>query len=124
VYRRWEARGEIRGGRFVDGLVGEQFALPEAVAVLREVRRREADGTLVCVSGADPLNLVGTLLVGERVPALTGSRVVYRDGMPVAARIAGKFSALIELSAAEEQAARNALLRRPPLPSSAAATVA
>jgi ATP-dependent Lhr-like helicase len=113
VYHRLEARGEIRGGRFVDGLVGEQFALPEAVAVLRQVRKRERDGTLVNVSGADPLNLVGTLLAGERVPALTGSRVLYRDGVPIAALVAGKVAPLVELTVAEVQSARQVLLRHP-----------
>jgi ATP-dependent Lhr-like helicase len=111
VYHRLEARGEIRGGRFVDGLVGEQFALPEAVELLRQVRRRAAADTLVCVSGADPLNLVGTVLNGDKVPALIGSRILYRDGVPIAARVAGKFATLVELSAAETQMARHALLR-------------
>jgi ATP-dependent Lhr-like helicase len=121
VYHRLEARGEIRGGRFVDGLVGEQFALPEAVELLRQVRRRATDDTLVCVSGADPLNLVGTVLSGDKVPALTGSRILYRDGVPIAARVAGKFTALVELSATETQEAKHALLRRgaPTLPVSA-----
>src|SRR5690606_24191399 len=90
VFHRLEARGEIRGGRFVDGLVGEQFALPEAVELLRQVRRRTAGGDLVCVSGADPLNLAGTVLSGDKVPALIGSRILYRDGVPIAARVAGK----------------------------------
>src|SRR6185503_6082392 len=68
VLRRLEARGEIRGGRFVDGFTGEQFALPEAVAALRAVRRRGESGMLVAVSGADPLNLTGIVVPGERVP--------------------------------------------------------
>jgi ATP-dependent Lhr-like helicase len=113
VYHRLEARGEIRGGRFVEGLVGEQFALPEAIAPLRAIRQRADDGELVCVSGSDPLNLVGTVLVGDKVPALAGSRVLYRDGMPVAALVGGKPVALIELSAAEWQGARAVLLRHP-----------
>ena len=87
---RLEARGEIRGGRFVAGLAGEQFALPEAIPLLREVRRRERNGDLVCICGSDPLNLCGTLLVGEKVPALAGNRIVFEDGMPVAAMIAGR----------------------------------
>ncbi|MBN8947015.1 MAG: DEAD/DEAH box helicase [Rhodanobacter sp.] len=113
VYHRLEARGEIRGGRFVEGLVGEQFALPEAIAPLRAVRSRADDGELVCLSGSDPLNLVGTVLVGDKVPALAGSRVLYRDGMPIAALVGGKPAALIELSAAEWQGARAVLLRHP-----------
>ncbi|WP_263262785.1 DEAD/DEAH box helicase [Pseudomonas sp. RIT-PI-S] len=87
---RLEARGEIRGGRFVAGLAGEQFALPEAIPLLREVRRRPLDGSLVTVSAVDPLNFSGTLLPGTRVPALAGNRLVYRDGVPAAALIAGK----------------------------------
>ncbi|WP_395120913.1 DEAD/DEAH box helicase [Rhodanobacter sp. FW102-FHT14D06] len=116
VYHRLEARGEIRGGRFVEGLVGEQFALPEAIAPLRAVRQRADDGELVCISGSDPLNLVGTVLVGDKVPALAGSRVLYRDGMPIAALVGGKPVALIELSAAEWQRARAVLLRHPSAP--------
>ncbi|WP_372876533.1 DEAD/DEAH box helicase, partial [Pseudomonas sp.] len=83
VYQRLEARGEIRGGRFVASVVGEQFALPEAVALLREVRKRPADGSLIGLSACDPLNLVGTLLPGSKVPALAGNRLLYRDGVPV-----------------------------------------
>ena len=81
VFQRLEARGVIRGGRFVNGLAGEQFALPEAIPLLREVRRHANDGAFVCVAGTDPLNLAGTLLVGERVPAVAGNRVLYRDGV-------------------------------------------
>jgi ATP-dependent Lhr-like helicase len=114
VYHRLEARGEIRGGRFVEGLVGEQFALPEAIAPLRAVRRRADDGELVSVSGSDPLNLVGTVLVGDKVAALAGSRVLYRDGAPIAALVGGKVSALVELSAADQQRAKHVLLRYPP----------
>ncbi len=114
VYHRLEARGEIRGGRFVEGLVGEQFALPEAIAPLRAVRSRADDGELVCLSGCDPLNLVGTVLAGDKVPALAGSRVLYRDGVAIAALVGGKPVALIELSAADTQLAKHVLLRYPP----------
>ncbi len=69
VYRRLEARGEIRGGRFVAGVPGEQFALPEAVGLLREARRKPQNGTLISLSGADPLNLAGILTPGP--PALS-----------------------------------------------------
>ena len=113
IYQRLEARGEIRGGRFIDGLVGEQFALPEAVELLRQVRRRPHDGTEICISGADPLNLVGTVLAGNKVPALTTSRILYRDGVAIAALIAGKFTALVELDAATAQTAHRVLLRLP-----------
>ena len=114
VYQRLEARGEIRGGRFVEGLVGEQFALPEAIAPLRAVRSRADDGELVCLSGSDPLNLVGTVLAGDKVPALAGARVLYRDGAPIAALVGGKVNALIELSAADTRMAKHVLLRYPP----------
>jgi ATP-dependent Lhr-like helicase len=109
VYQRLEARGEIRGGRFVEGVVGEQFALPEAVETLRRVRKREHDGALIAVSGADPLNLVGGVLPGAKVPALATSRIVYRDGLPVAARIAGGVALLEPLSPDHERVVRAAL---------------
>ncbi|HZR25573.1 MAG TPA: DEAD/DEAH box helicase [Vicinamibacterales bacterium] len=84
VYRRLEARGEIRGGRFVHGLSGEQFALPDAVERLREIRRTAKIGELITVSGADPLNLCGIVTTAERVRATSANRIVYRDGEPVA----------------------------------------
>ena len=97
TFHRLEARGEIRGGRFVSGLAGEQFALPEAIPLLREVRRRPHDGSLIAVCGVDPLNLAGTLLPGAKVPALASNRLVYRDGLPAAAQIAGKQCFWLEL---------------------------
>ncbi|MHC8323739.1 DEAD/DEAH box helicase [Pseudomonas sp. GB2N2] len=96
TFHRLEARGEIRGGRFASGLAGEQFALPEAIPLLREVRRRAHDGSLIAVCGVDPLNLAGTLLPGVKVPALANNRLVYRDGLPVAAEIAGKLVFWVE----------------------------
>ena len=84
VLRRSEARGEIRGGRFISGLHGEQFALPEAVEALRALRRKEPRGQYVRVSACDPLNLAGILTPGPRIPAVPGNRVIYRDGVPVA----------------------------------------
>src|SRR5881296_12823 len=84
VYRRLEARGEIRGGRFVGGFSGEQYALPEAVGLLRSVRREEPRGELVAVSGADPLNLVGIVTPGDVVAGVATNRILYRDGIPVA----------------------------------------
>ncbi|MGF0241774.1 DEAD/DEAH box helicase [Rhodococcus sp. IEGM1300] len=97
TFHRLEARGDIRGGRFVSGLAGEQFALPEAIPLLREVRRRPHDGSLVAVCGVDPLNLAGTLLPGAKVPAVASNRLVYRDGLPAAAQIAGKHVVWLEL---------------------------
>lgn len=111
VFHRLEARGEIRGGRFVAGLSGEQFALPDAIATLRKLRQQQCDGTLINLSGADPLNLVGTVLAGNKVPTLTGSRVLYRDGVPIATLVAGLFTALEVMDEAAEWAARNQLLR-------------
>ena len=83
VLRRLEARGEVRGGRFVEGLVGEQFALPEAVETLRAIRRRPSRGELVLISASDPLNLVGIVLPGARVNPYSGQTIAYRDGLPV-----------------------------------------
>jgi ATP-dependent Lhr-like helicase len=111
-YRRLEARGEIRGGRFVAGMAGEQFAVPEAVGLLRDVRKQPRAGTLVAVSGADPLNLVGILTPGARLPALTGNRVLYRDGVPIALLVAGETRFLEELAPEAQWNARDALLRR------------
>jgi ATP-dependent Lhr-like helicase len=85
VYRILEARGEIRGGRFVSGMSGEQFALPAAVDRLRELRRSGPDGVLAAISAADPLNLTGIITGAERLRTAAGNRIVYRDGVPVAA---------------------------------------
>jgi ATP-dependent Lhr-like helicase len=84
VYRRLEARGEIRSGRFVTGMSGEQFALPFAVEQVREARRLTPNGILVAVSGADPLNLAGIVTAGERIRAASRTRIVHRDGVPIA----------------------------------------
>jgi ATP-dependent Lhr-like helicase len=81
--RTLEARGEVRGGRFVAGLVGEQFALPAAVDALRAVRRRHEEPETVVVSAADPLNLVGILVPGARIAPATRDVIAYRDGVPV-----------------------------------------
>jgi ATP-dependent Lhr-like helicase len=85
VLRRLEARGEVRGGRFVGGFVGEQFALPEAVELLRSVRRSDKDGEELQLAAADPLNLVGIVLPGPRLSPLSGENVVLRDGIVPAA---------------------------------------
>ncbi|MFP0195319.1 DEAD/DEAH box helicase [Pseudomonas sp. PHC1] len=111
TFHRLEARGEIRGGRFVSGLAGEQFALPEAIPLLREVRRRPHDGSLIAVCGVDPLNLAGTLLPGAKVPALASNRLVYRDGLPVAAEVAGKQQFWVELDQVSMEQVRSKLIR-------------
>ena len=82
-FRRLEDRGEIRGGRFVDGFLGEQFALPVAVESVRAMRNLPLSGETITLSAADPLNLVGILVPGERVPAISGRTVSYRDGVAV-----------------------------------------
>jgi len=79
--RRMEARGTIRGGRFVNGFSGEQYAVPEAVDTLRAVRKQERAGETISLSAADPLNLVGIVLPGPRVPALMTNAVTYVDGV-------------------------------------------
>lgn len=90
IYRRLEARGEIRGGRFVAGVSGEQFALAEAVGSLRSARRREKTGRFLSISAADPLNLTGIVTPGPRVPAFATHRIVYLDGVPLASREGGE----------------------------------
>ena len=96
VYRRLERRGEVRGGRFVAGFSGEQFALPEAIGMLRATRRQATTDQWVSVSGADPLNLVGILTPGAKLPALAGNRLLYRDGFrrPCWPRVIFSFSKL------------------------------
>ncbi|HYE88202.1 MAG TPA: hypothetical protein VEA16_17690, partial [Vicinamibacterales bacterium] len=84
-YRRLEARGDVRGGRFVSGLSGEQFALPEAVELARHVRRTAPGGETVVISAADPLNLHGIITAGERIAAVASSTIAYRDGQLVVA---------------------------------------
>jgi len=86
-YRRLEDRGEIRGGRFVDGFLGEQFALPVAVESVRAMRDFPLAGEEIKLSAADPLNLVGILVPGERVPAISGRTVSYRDGVALPATV-------------------------------------
>ncbi|MEG3789057.1 DEAD/DEAH box helicase [Lysobacter sp. CCNWLW3] len=113
VYRRWEARGEIRGGRFVSGMSGEQFALPDAIGALRKLRQRPDSGELVCVSAMDPLNLAGTVLAGDRVARLPGARVLFRDGLPIASLSAGKVEMIEEaLTPDDAERVRQALVRR------------
>jgi ATP-dependent Lhr-like helicase len=116
VYRSLEARGEIRGGRFVAGFSGEQFALPEAVGLLRSVRREPRAGRRLALSAADPLNLVGIVTPGARVTALAGNRMLYRDGVPVAARESGKIRLLAESAGIGEREVVAALTRQPVSP--------
>ena len=94
IYRRWEARGEIRGGYFVAGVSGEQFALPEAIGLLRSIRKTGASNELVTLSAADPLNLHGILTPGPRIAAFTANRISFRAGLPLAALEAGEIRQL------------------------------
>ena len=112
VYRRLEARGLIRGGRFVAGFGGEQYAIPEAVTALRKARRAAKTGQLISVSAADPLNLVGIITPGHRVPATPKNRILFRDGVPIAFR-EGSETHFVEEPAEERWALTKALSRQP-----------
>src|SRR6202022_3630070 len=112
VYRKLESRGEIRGGRFVAGFAGEQFALPDAVGTLRNVRRNQnATPRWVSVSGADPLNLAGILTPGQKLAALTGNRLLHQEGVPTALFESGDVRFLQTLDIKTEWEAQKALLR-------------
>jgi ATP-dependent helicase Lhr and Lhr-like helicase len=101
IYRRREARGEIRGGYFVSGVSGEQFALPEAIGLLRSIRKQAEQHETIVISGADPLNLLGIITPGPRVAALTSNRILFSDGLPVASLEAGEINRLAENSIAD-----------------------
>ncbi len=116
VYRRLEAQGRIRGGRFVAGFAGEQYALPEAVTALRKARRAPKTGELVSISAADPLNLVGIITPGHRVPATPKNRILFRDGLPVAFREGSETHFLEDPD--EQKWALTQALRRQPVPPS------
>jgi ATP-dependent Lhr-like helicase len=111
VYRRLEARGEIRGGRFVAGFGGEQFAASDAVGRLRAVRKSEKTGELAVLSAADPLNLVGILTPEARVAAIYRSRILLKDGLPIAAVEGGQVRRLAD-SDLDEPQLRTLLARR------------
>jgi ATP-dependent Lhr-like helicase len=114
VYRRLEARGEIRGGRFVAGMSGEQFASPEAVERLREIRRSASDGKVIVIAAADPLNLAGIITTGDRVRAVASSRVAYRDGVPVAALEGDYMRPLVDVATMPADVATTLIGRRVP----------
>jgi ATP-dependent Lhr-like helicase len=107
-----EARGEIRGGRFVAGFSGEQYATPEAVGLLRDVRRKPHTQQYVSLSAADPLNLIGIITPGARLASLAGNRLLYRDGLPIATYAAEEVLYLVDLPEKEQWQAQTALLRR------------
>jgi len=111
VYRRLESRGDIRGGRFVAGFTGEQFALPDAIGKLREIRRQTAPDDWIAVSGADPLNLAGILTPGPKLAAMAGNRLLYRAGVPIAMLSGGEVQVFGDLDPATDWRARKELLR-------------
>jgi ATP-dependent helicase Lhr and Lhr-like helicase len=115
VFRRLEARGEIRGGRFIAGLSGEQFALPDAIVAMRQVRRQPHDGELICLSAADPANLLGSVVAGPKLPRVAGSLVLWRDGLPIATSTAGQVEMLVPATAAEKNEAARVLSLNPTL---------
>jgi ATP-dependent Lhr-like helicase len=112
VYRRLEARGEIRGGRFVAGMSGEQFALPRAVERLREVRRSRPDDKLIVISAADPTNLAGIVTAGDRVRAVARNRIAYRNGVPLAVMEGNVVRPCAEFEADVAEQVSRALSRR------------
>jgi ATP-dependent Lhr-like helicase len=112
AYRKLEARGEIRGGRFVAGHYGEQFALPEAVEGLRSMRKQPDYGEICAVSAADPLNLVGIATPGSKLPALPGNRVLYRAGVPLAILSGKEMRWLADPTEEDEWDIKNRLIRR------------
>jgi ATP-dependent Lhr-like helicase len=111
-YRRLEARGDIRGGRFVAGVSGEQFALADAVERLRETRRTPPDRRLITISASDPLNLAGILTAGERVRVQPSSRILYQDGVPLATLEGDYVRLLTEVPAAVAPQVATALAGR------------
>ncbi len=119
IYRRLEARGEIRGGRFVAGFGGEQFATSDAVGRLRSVRKMEKIDEMIVLSGADPLNLVGIVTPESRIPAIYTNRVLFHDGLPIAALEGGELRRLAATQLTDEQLigllARRSLRRTPQL---------
>lgn len=112
VLRTMEARGQIRGGRFVEGVWGEQFALPEAIIELRNKKKEAKNDTLVSISAADPLNLTGIITPGRRIPSFTGNRILYSDGVPVAALEAKEIHFLVEPGDEKKWMLQNALVQR------------
>jgi ATP-dependent helicase Lhr and Lhr-like helicase len=111
VLRRLEARGEVRGGRFVSGFSGEQFALPEAAVALRKTAKTPGRER-VAISAVDPLNLAGILTPGDKVPRLPGNRLLFEGGVPIAVQSGGEIRYLRELDAPVQWEVKNLLIRR------------
>ena len=116
VYRKLEARGEIRGGRFVAGHYGEQFALADAVEGLRAIRKQADPEEICAVSAADPLNLVGIITPGPKLPALPGNRILYKAGVPLAVLTGKEMRWLGQHSEEDDWEIKNQLIRRQPPP--------
>jgi len=110
VFRRMESKGEIRGGRFVNGFSGEQFAYPGVIKLLRS-KRNDTASSYISISAADPTNLTGIITPGKRVPALTKNRILYQDGVPIAVNIGGKIEFLDQLDKAAQWDVRNHLIK-------------
>ena len=109
VYRRLEARGEIRGGRFVAGVGGEQYALPDVVSRLRQTRDAEPDAQWIVLSAADPLNLIGIVNSDARIPATRTNALLLRDGRLLASLIGGEITFHIPIEPLEQQRMSRAL---------------
>jgi ATP-dependent Lhr-like helicase len=107
--RRMEDRGEVRGGRFVDGFSGEQFALPEAVGLLRQNRDEASEPSLVVISAADPLNLGGWIIAGPRTPGAMNNRILLENGLPVARLIGAEIEEMKGISQQASIRARDLL---------------
>ncbi len=112
VFRKMESRGEIRGGRFVTGVWGEQYALPEAVKRLREVRRQKGADRLVAISASDPLNLIGVITPGKRIPSYLNNRILFKNGEPIAIKEGKDLQFLKDLEKKEKWTVQNALIQR------------
>ena len=111
MLRTMEARGQIRGGRFVEGVYGEQYALPEAIVSLRNIKKETKTEVLISISAADPLNLTGIITPGGRIPGFTGNRILYRDGIPIAFKEAKEIHFLIEAEPGQKWPLQHALVQ-------------
>jgi ATP-dependent helicase Lhr and Lhr-like helicase len=111
VLRTFEARGQIRGGRFVEGVYGEQYALPEAIIELRNIKKQNKTDILVAISAADPLNLTGIITPGKRIAGHSANRILYRDGVPIAVKEAKEIQFLVEPDAQNKWTLQNALIQ-------------
>jgi ATP-dependent helicase Lhr and Lhr-like helicase len=112
VYRRMEARCEIRGGRFVEGFGGELFALPNAIGLLRKQRNNSVALPTTVISATDPLNLIGIILPGERIPALHTNRILFKNGLPVTKQLNADIQYMEQVSDNQQREINNLLTRK------------